>query len=85
MENKRNLFQCYEDFARNIYKETGCNESIKMILPKAHYDQLVNEMLEDPFLTPLDAFHKSVAQKYPVEFKILTGPLTFIITRNYIE
>lgn len=78
MENKRNLFKCYEVFARNIYKETGCNESIKMILPKAHYDQLVNEMVEDPF-------HVSIAQKYPVEFKILTGPLTFIITHNYIE
>ena len=76
MSKTSNLLQSYEDFARSIYQKTGINDEIEIIVPKAHYMKLLNEMTQDPF-------HLSVADTCPVELKIMSSVLTFRISYKY--
>ena len=78
MKKEKTLLQVYEDFARSIYQVTGLNDPIEMILPKDHFIRLVMEMTDDPF-------EVSIAEKCPVEVKILTSNLTFKIKYNYFS
>lgn len=78
MKKEKTLLQVYENFARSIYQVTGLNDSIEIILPKDHFIRLVMEMTDDPF-------EVSIAEKCPVEVKILTSSLTFKIKYNYFS
>lgn len=72
---KRNLFESYEDFARSIYQKTGLNGEIEVIVPKAHYSMLLEELSHSPFC--LDEPKNS-----PYFLKVRTSVLTFKIKYN---
>lgn len=76
MSNKSNLLQSYEEFARSIYQKTGINDEIEIIVPKAHYMMLLQELSDSPF--SLDE-----PRNYPYFLKIFTSILTVRITYNY--
>ena len=76
IDKKRNLFESYEDFARSIDQKTGLNGEIEVIVPKAHYMILLEELSDSPF--GLDE-----PKNYPYFLKVITNVLTLKI--KYID